>query len=269
MTSTCFVIQPFDGGKFDDRFRDTFKPAIERAGLEPYRVDLDPSVSVPIEEIENGIQRVVVCFAEITSDNPNVWFELGYAICARKEICMVCSEEREGRFPFDVQHRSIIKYKTSSKSDFENLERQIADRLIAIQKKETALESMSASFPLADTQGLTQHEIVLLCAIMQNKYGINGRVSFGALVNDMERLGYNRLAVNLALKRLQDKEYVEVQQDQDRDSDPYDSYDVTKDGTRWMLANEDKLALTAQPVRRPSKAKSRDFSANPDEEIPF
>jgi len=48
---TCFVIQPFDSGKFDKRFRDIFKPAIEAAGLEPYRVDDDPSVDIPIEAI--------------------------------------------------------------------------------------------------------------------------------------------------------------------------------------------------------------------------
>jgi hypothetical protein len=47
--ATCFVIQPFDRGKFDRRYKDTFKPAIEAAGFEPYRVDEDPSVSIPIE----------------------------------------------------------------------------------------------------------------------------------------------------------------------------------------------------------------------------
>ena len=39
----CFVIQPFDGGKFDKRYEDVFVPAIQAVGLEPYRVDRDPS----------------------------------------------------------------------------------------------------------------------------------------------------------------------------------------------------------------------------------
>lgn len=30
----CFVIQPFDSGRFDKRFDDVYKPAIEAAGLE-------------------------------------------------------------------------------------------------------------------------------------------------------------------------------------------------------------------------------------------
>lgn len=50
--STCFVIQPFDGAKFDKRYEDVYKPAIEHAGLEAYRVDVDPHVSFPIESIK-------------------------------------------------------------------------------------------------------------------------------------------------------------------------------------------------------------------------
>jgi hypothetical protein len=59
--ATCFVIQPFDGGKFDKRFQDIFKPAIEAAGLEAYRVDNDHKVLVPIESIEDGIRQAAIC----------------------------------------------------------------------------------------------------------------------------------------------------------------------------------------------------------------
>ena len=72
---TCFAIQPFDrGGQFDKRFEDVIAPAIIATGLEPYRVDRDPSVSIPIEDIESGIRTADICIAEITTDNPNVWF---------------------------------------------------------------------------------------------------------------------------------------------------------------------------------------------------
>jgi hypothetical protein len=39
---TCFVMQPFDAQIFDKRYQDVFAPAIIDAGLEPYRVDLEP-----------------------------------------------------------------------------------------------------------------------------------------------------------------------------------------------------------------------------------
>jgi len=67
-------MQPFDGGTFDKRYEDTFAHAIRDAGLEPYRVDQDPKVSIPIQDIESGIRDSRICFAEITLDNPNVLF---------------------------------------------------------------------------------------------------------------------------------------------------------------------------------------------------
>jgi hypothetical protein len=85
---TCFVIQPFDGGKFDKRYDDVFSPAIRAADLEPYRVDRDPNVSIPIDDIEKGISASTACLVDITTDNPNVWFELGYAIAAQKEVVL-------------------------------------------------------------------------------------------------------------------------------------------------------------------------------------
>ena len=119
----CFVIQPFDEGeRYDKRYEDVFAPAIEAAGLEPYRVDRDPSVRVPIDEIEQGIRASDVCLAEISTNNPNVWFELGFAIASKREVVMVCSDERTTHFPFDVQHRKITRYSTHSKSDYEQLQ---------------------------------------------------------------------------------------------------------------------------------------------------
>jgi hypothetical protein len=39
MDEPCFVIQPFDLGKYDEHYRDIFAPAITDAELRPYRVD--------------------------------------------------------------------------------------------------------------------------------------------------------------------------------------------------------------------------------------
>lgn len=42
-----------------------------------------------------------------------------------------CTDERDGKFPFDIQHKNIINYKAGSKRDFEKLEHDISKRLIA------------------------------------------------------------------------------------------------------------------------------------------
>jgi nucleoside 2-deoxyribosyltransferase len=120
---TCFVIQPFDGGAFDKRYEDIFVPAIEAAGLEPYRVDRDPSATIPIDEIEAGIRKADACLADISLSNPNVWFELGYAIASAKPVVLVCVDAPDRRFPFDIQHRAVIVYRTESARDFDGLEK--------------------------------------------------------------------------------------------------------------------------------------------------
>ena len=54
---TCFVIQPFDRGKFDKRYEDAFEPALAQAGFTAYRVDEDPSTDILIAAIEDGIRE--------------------------------------------------------------------------------------------------------------------------------------------------------------------------------------------------------------------
>lgn len=146
--SRIIVIQPFDKGRFDKRYEDVFAPAIRDAGLEPYRVDRDPGVTIPIEDIQAGIESCEACLAEISTDNPNVWFELGYAIASQREVVLVCSEERTSNFPFDVQHRSVIKYSTESPRDFEQLRSQITARLQAVRPRRSLqrIESERRSF---------------------------------------------------------------------------------------------------------------------------
>ena len=98
MNNFCFVAQPFDQGKFDQRYQDVIKPVIESLGLCAYRVDEDLAVEIPINTIEAKISAANVVIAEITTDNPNVWFELGYALALAKPIILLCSDER--KLPF-------------------------------------------------------------------------------------------------------------------------------------------------------------------------
>jgi hypothetical protein len=155
------MIQPFDQAKFDRRYKDIFKPAIERAGFEADRVDEDPSVTVVIDRIEKGINDSSVCLAEITTDNANVWFELGYALARKKPVVMICEKHVRTKFPFDVQHRNILEYDTGSRSDYEELETKIVERLKAIPKTGTAVEIPLDEIP-KKIPDLSQHEKSML-----------------------------------------------------------------------------------------------------------
>ena len=72
----CFVIQPFDY-KFNKRFDDVYKVAIEAADLTPYRVDQDPSVTIPIESIEHGIKNSIICLGPVSKNSLDIMVRCG------------------------------------------------------------------------------------------------------------------------------------------------------------------------------------------------
>lgn len=243
---TCFVIQPFDKGVFDKRYDDVFAPAIIAAGLEPYRVDRDPSSNILIEDIEKGILNADVCLAEITTDNPNIWYELGYAIASGKDVVLLCSSERKSRFPFDIQHRKVITYTNESPRDFQDLKIQITDRIKAILKKQLDIGHISKMSPIVDTEGLSQHEMVALVMVAENMESPNNFVSVYTIRQDMMKAGFTKIAITLALKSLLDKQLLELSEESDYNGNPYIVYGVTDKGMNWLFKNEDKLVLRKQ-----------------------
>ena len=255
---TCFVIQPFDKGAFDKRYEDVLAPAIRDADLEPYRVDRDPGVTIPIQDIEEGIRRADVCIADISTENPNVWFELGYAIAAKKEVVLLCLEQPGRRFPFDVQHRAILQYQTESDRDFQALRTQISARLKAILAKGQKL----GSIPIADVEGLAPHEIATLVSIASTVDHPTATVSTYAIREDMARAGYKPIAVTLALRALTSKGMVELREDFDRDGDPYPAYSAAERGLDWLLHNQALLVLKEEPA-------GHGGSSLGDDDIPF
>lgn len=267
--SECFVMQPFDGSIFDQRYEEVFAPAIRDAGLTPYRVDQDPKSSIPIQDIESGIRNAQICLADITLDNPNVWFELGYAIACGKEVVLVCAEARTTKFPFDVQHRTIIKYSTGSPSDFERLKSAVTHKIRAYIEKAKALGSVSEVAPLASSQsGLSQHEIVALAAVAQNIQHEADHATSWQIKRDMEASGFTSVAATFALKVLTQDGYLEWNRysGQGHDDD-YVGYHLTDKGWAWVLSNQDKFALRAPP-KAPAKKPTSGFD-DMDDEIPF
>ena len=240
----CFVIQPFDGGKFDKRFKDTFDPAIKAAGLEPYRVDQDPQVEVPIAAIEKGIRDAAICLADITTDNPNVWYELGYAFASRKSVVMVCSDERKGsRFPFDIQHRMVIKYQSESTSDFDQLRQEIKKRIEALLTNDERLRQLAENDSVAPREGLSQYELAVLAELAGESSLPESEMSVRSLKDAVERAGFTALGCNLGLKRLIKKGFVQSVDLQDEAGYDYPAMRLTQVAWDWIEDNEDLFVL--------------------------
>jgi len=241
--ATCFVIQPFDRGPFDKRYDDTVAPAIRDAGLEPYRVDRDPGVAIPIEDIEVGIKSAEACVADISTDNPNVWYELGFAIAACKPVILIAYAEPSRRFPFDIQHRHVIQYRTDSASDFVSLRSEIAARLTRAIERQGQLAELAQPSSVARIGGLTPHEIAALVVLGERTENDRHFISGATVRQEMENAGFTKIAVRIALQTLEGKTLISGQSFRDDEEGSQMFYTVTAQGAQWFLDHEEVLAL--------------------------
>jgi hypothetical protein len=125
--STCFVMQPFSGylGSYFDTI---FKPAIEQAGLVPIRADNEIFATGKImDQIWRGIREASVLVAELTSKNPNVFYELGLAHALEKPVILVSLNQED--VPFDLRHIRVILYDQSDPFWGQKLIDKVADNI--------------------------------------------------------------------------------------------------------------------------------------------
>lgn len=257
----CFVIQPFNE-KFNTRYRDVFQPAITSAGLQPYRVDEDFGVVAPINSIQEEIRNSSICLADITLDNPNVWYELGYAHAIGKDVVMLCGSEREGdKFPFDVRHLTINRYDLSSLPSYDKLKDLISNRLTALLKKQNNVKHIIQS-PLNPVEGLEPYETTALALVMENSVPSFDGAFFDEISRNMQSAGFTKIAVTLSLESLIEKTLIEITTGTTSHDHAYASYTVTSAGKKWLLQNKDKLQLTISHPQ-PSRPKPPQKSQNP------
>lgn len=241
--SRCFVVQPFDE-RFTKRFHDIYKPAITECGLEAYRVDYDPSVEVPIDAIEQGIRDSSIVLADITIDNPNVWYELGFAYALRRPVVMICSEERTApRYPFDIQHRTVTRYQVQSMQDFSSLKETISTRISAILKKSEALAAVTSEPSVAPVEGLSQAELAVIAAAAGSVSLPGDSTAVYSLKNDIERAGFTPIAFSLGVKRLIGKGFAVIHESEDYNGEPFSALKLTHEAWDWIEHNESKFVL--------------------------
>lgn len=136
--TTCFVVQPFVT-PFGLYYESIFKPAIEQAGLTPVRADAEIfGTGKVIDQIWRGINRAKVLVAELTTKNPNVFYELGLAHALRKPVILISSNQDD--VPFDLRHIRVILYDQTDPFWGEKLIDKVADNIrSAISNPEEAI----------------------------------------------------------------------------------------------------------------------------------
>lgn len=126
---SCFVMMPF-AAPHGDYYSKVYKPAIEKVGLRPVRADTEIFGTGKImDQIWSGIHSAKVLVAELTTRNPNVFYELGLAHALEKPVVLVSGNESD--VPFDLKHIRVIYYDTSDPFWGNKLMDKVAENILS------------------------------------------------------------------------------------------------------------------------------------------
>ena len=214
-----------------------------------------------MEEVEKRIREADTCLADISESNPNVWFELGFAIAAGKPVVLVCLEKPDRRFPFDIQHRAIITYQTESARDFDDLKSKITARLkasiaarvtppVAAQPlmTEGRLGKLAEASVVAEVDGLGLLENVALVTLAKRFAGHGSTIEFGEIQSEMMNRGFSTEEVTVAVGMLVNKKMIVCVMINDDERYPTSCYGITPAGMECLSSYRDKLRPTEEDI---------------------
>lgn len=104
----AFVVMQFSD-QFNALYNDVIKPTCEKFGFDVIRADDIYKSGLIIEDITRSIQESSFVIADITPNNPNVYYEVGYAHGIKKPTILLSERQREA-LPFDVSGFRALFY---------------------------------------------------------------------------------------------------------------------------------------------------------------
>ncbi len=236
---TCFVIQAFDGGKYDKRYEEVYKKAILAAGLRPVRADQVLGTRPIIETIEDEISKSDAVLADISESNENVFLELGYALANFKPAVIICDRGSRPQLPFDIRHRPVIFYDSDSPSSFEKLSRAIKLNLAEEVSKGKRIKQANVA-KTGGSVSTEDYENAALGIILSYSHTSLDGVSSYLVSREFDQLNYVAATLGIAIGDLVDKGLIEeVELFDERDSEKFKGYKLTDAGMRYVLDNRD------------------------------
>lgn len=104
----AFVVMQFSD-QFNALYGDVIKPTCEKFGFDVVRADDIYNSGLIIQDIVRSIRESSFVIADITPDNPNVFYEVGYAHGIGKTTILL-SDRRRDKLPFDVSGFRTLFY---------------------------------------------------------------------------------------------------------------------------------------------------------------
>ena len=122
-----FVAMPFDK-KLDDVFHYGIQNAVNRAGFLCERADQISFTGDILDLIKRRIKKASLLIADLTTTNPNVYLEVGYAWGLGKPTVLIAQDVQE--LKFDVKGQKCIIY-----SGIRELEEKLGEELLGLRQK--------------------------------------------------------------------------------------------------------------------------------------
>jgi hypothetical protein len=113
----CFVLIPFRD-EFFEIYEQAIQPAVQEAGLSALHAGEIFGNREVMEDVWASICKAQVIIADVSSRNPNVFYELGICHTLGKE-CIVLTQDHND-VPFDIRHRRYIPYSPQKLTSLKN-----------------------------------------------------------------------------------------------------------------------------------------------------
>jgi hypothetical protein len=110
-SNRAFVAMWFDKSTVD-LYNEAIKPAIEKAGYDPLRVDKHEHVNRIDDEIIGQIRRSRSMVADFTGQRYGVYFQAGMMIGLGRTVIWICDKKQLDQLHFDVRQFNFIDYES-------------------------------------------------------------------------------------------------------------------------------------------------------------
>lgn len=146
-TAVAFVIMPF-GRIWDDLYDSFIEPAVTAASLDCWRADKGFQAGVLTDKMVELILGAGICIAEVTTPNPNVFYEVGFAHAIGKETMFLLEKRRHQDAPLLPSDIKGALYTVYDRSDLRTSKATLTRELKKWAKRHCA-EKVSSLIGLA------------------------------------------------------------------------------------------------------------------------
>lgn len=162
-----FVLMPFHGD-FEDVYRMGIKETASQLGIKAERVDEQIFSEGILERIYRQIDVSDIVVADMSGQNANVFYEVGYAH-GREKLCILLTKDA-GDIPFDLKHHRHVVYEGS----ITKLREALVDELNWARSQIEAARNSRVKVKLSSASGLLE----------KTRYSAKGEIDFKVDLNN-------------------------------------------------------------------------------------